>query len=125
MDRSREDLNRIWDRFEMHSGSKSLYPVKTERTQKNIFIKHIKEGKAIDLGRRWQRYTAILVRQRQAVGTERCGGAGLVNSCASAAYRPRLEAGVRGTAYCRKGRRAGHGLLPEGQTCGHGLLQGG
>ncbi|SCZ90714.1 BZ3500_MvSof-1268-A1-R1_Chr1-3g02177 [Microbotryum saponariae] len=70
--------------------------------------------KATDLGRRWQRYTAILVRQRQAVGTERCGRSGLGKLL--------RKCGLQTKA---RGRRAGRGLLQEGQACGHGLLQGG
>ncbi|SGY12050.1 BQ5605_C011g06371 [Microbotryum silenes-dioicae] len=61
--------------------------------------------KATDLGRRWQRYTAILVRQRQAVGTERCGRSWLGKLL--------RKCGLQTKA---RGRRAGHGLLQEGQA---------
>ncbi|SGY44994.1 BQ5605_C001g00229 [Microbotryum silenes-dioicae] len=70
--------------------------------------------KATDLGRRWQRYTAILVRQRQAVGTERCDRSWLGKLL--------RKCGLQTKA---RGRRAAHGLLQEGQACEHGLLQGG
>ncbi|SGY57188.1 BQ5605_C006g04235 [Microbotryum silenes-dioicae] len=65
--------------------------------------------KATDLGRRWQRYTAILVRQRQAVGTESCGRSWLGKLL--------RKCGLQTKA---RGRRAAHGLLQEGQACEHG-----
>ncbi|SGY79115.1 BQ5605_C008g05046 [Microbotryum silenes-dioicae] len=67
--------------------------------------------KATDLGRRWQRYTAILVRQRQAVGTERCGRSWLGKLL--------RKCGLQTKA---RGRRAAHGLLQEGQACGARLI---
>ncbi|SDA02364.1 BZ3501_MvSof-1269-A2-R1_Chr12-3g03561 [Microbotryum saponariae] len=81
---------------------------KERRTQWQLFVVNWKSSrKATDLGRRWQRYTAILVRQRQAVGTERCGRSGLGKLL--------RKAGVRGTAYCKRGRRAGTAYCKEGR----------
>ncbi|SCZ93238.1 BZ3500_MvSof-1268-A1-R1_Chr6-2g08549 [Microbotryum saponariae] len=74
---------------------------KERRTQWQLFV----------VNWRWQRYTAILVRQRQAVGTERCGRSGLGKLL--------RKCGLQTKA---RGRRAGRGLLQEGQACGARLI---